>query len=122
VLYIRQHPFPGFVGLVNIAAITLVYAVNGLVVYMMLYGRNSKKMFESHAGRLQAIEVTVKSSVYSCIVIVAYLSLNVALRLLSLPSWQPFALSTFLIVCTLIASMGVLASPRPPDSDEQYNY
>ena len=31
VIYIQQHPFPGFAGLINIGAITLVYAVNAFV-------------------------------------------------------------------------------------------
>ena len=42
---------------------------------------------------------------YSCIVIVVYLSLNFSLRLLDLQRWEPFALSIFFVVCTLLASM-----------------
>ena len=110
-LGVRQHPFPGFAGLINIAGITLVYAVNALVIYVMLYGRNRHPLV-THADRLHAIGVTVKSCVYSCIVIVVYLSLNLALGLLDLQRWEPFALSVFFIICALLTSMGVMAPPR----------
>lgn len=111
VLYIRQQPFPGFAGLINLGAVTLVYAVNALVVFTMLYGRN-RNPFETHAGRLRTIGLAVKSSVYSCIVVVVYLSLNFSLVLLDLQKWEPFALSAFFVVCALLTSMGVLAPLR----------
>ena len=116
VIYIRQHPFLGFAGLINIGAITLVYAVNAITVYWMLYGRKSNP-FETHAGRLHTIGLTVKSSVYSCIVIVVYLSLNFSLRLLDLQRWEPFALSVFFVICALLASMGLTAPLRKPEVD-----
>jgi hypothetical protein len=116
VIYIRQHPFSGFAGLINIGAITLVYALNAFVVYMMLYGRNRNPL-ETHAGRLHTIGLTVKSSVYSCIVIVVYLSLNFSLGLLDLQRWEPFALSIFFVITALLASMGLTAPPRRPEAD-----
>jgi hypothetical protein len=94
VMYVRQHPFPGFAGLLNIGIVTLVYAFQAIFVYTMLYGRN-RNPFETHAGRLHTIGLAVKSSVYSCIVIVVYLSLNFSLGLLDLQRWEPFALSVF---------------------------
>jgi hypothetical protein len=117
VLYIRQHPFPGFAGLVNIGAITVVYAINAFVVYMTLYGRK-RNPFETHTGRLHTIGLTVKSSVYSCIVVVVYLSLNFSLRLLDLKRWEPFVLSIFFVICALVASMGFAAPLRKPEVDE----
>jgi hypothetical protein len=116
VIYIQQHPFPGFAGLINIGAITLVYALNASVVYMMLYGKK-RNPFETHARRLHAIGLTVKSSVYSCIVIVVYLSLNFSLGLLDLQRWGPFALSIFFVITALLASMGFIAPPRKPHAD-----
>ena len=115
VIYIQQHPFLGFAGLVNIGALTLVYAVNAFCVYTMLYGKKSNP-FETHAGRVHTIGRVVKSSVYSCIVIVVYLSLNFSLRLLDLKSWEPFALSVFFVICSLLASMGFTAPLRKPRS------
>ena len=116
VIYIKQDPFAGFAGYINIGVVTLVYAVNAFVVYTMLYGRNWNP-FETHAGRLRAIGLTVKSSVYSCIAIVVYLSLNFTLVLRDLQRWEPFALSVFLVICALLASMGVIAPLRQPEAD-----
>jgi hypothetical protein len=117
VIYIRQHPFPGFAGLINIGIVTLVYASQAIFVYTMLYGRN-RNPFETHAGRLHTIGLAVKSSVYSCIVSVAYLSLSFSLGLLDLQRWEPFALSVFLSICALLASLCVMAPLRQPGMDE----
>jgi hypothetical protein len=116
VIYIRQHPFLGFAGLINLVAVTLVYAVNAGVVYMMLYGKRNP--FQTHAGRLHTIGLTVKSSVYSCIVVVVYLSLNFSLRMLDLQRWEPFALSIFFVITVLLASMGFIAPLRKPHADQ----
>jgi hypothetical protein len=116
-IYIQRYPFPGFAGLITLGGITLVYAVNAVTVYWMLYGRKSNP-FETHAGRLHTIGLAVKSSVYSCIVIVVYLTLNFSLRLLDLKTWEPFALSMFFVICALIASMGYAAPLRKPEVAE----
>ena len=116
-IYIRQHPFLGFAGLINLGAVTLVYALNGFVVYVMLYGKKSNP-FETHAGRVHTIGRVVKSSVYSCIAILVYLSLNFSLRLLDLERWEPFALSVFFVITALLASMGFNAPLRKPEADE----
>jgi len=107
VIYLRERPFPGFAGLVTLAGVTLTYSFIALVIYVMLYGRNRNPL-DTHAGRLHAIGVTVKSGVYTCIAIVVYVSLNLALRLLELHRWEPFALSSFYVVCALLASLGVM--------------
>ena len=116
-IYIHQYPFPGFAGPITFGAVTLIYAVNAATVYWMLYGRKSNP-FETHAGRLHTIGLAVKSSVYSCIVIVVFLSLNFSLRLLDLKRWEPFALSMFFVICALVASMGYAAPLRKQEVDE----
>jgi hypothetical protein len=117
VIYIQQDPFPGFAGYVSIGVVTLAYAFQAIFVYMMLYGRR-KNPLEAHADRLHTIGLATKSSVYSCIAIVVYVSLNFALRLLDLQRWEPFALSAFFVVCALLISMGVMAPPREPEEHE----
>jgi len=112
-LYIRQHPFPGFAGVIAIVGVTMIYLVIALVVYVMVYGRNRNPL-DTHAGRMHGIGVAVKSGVYTCIVTVAYLSLNFALRLLELQRWELFALSAFFVVCALLSSMGVIKPLRQP--------
>ena len=118
VIYIQQDPFPGFAGYFSIGGVTFVYAFQAIFVYAMLYGRN-KNPFETHADRLHTIGFAIKSSVYSCIIIVVYVSLNFALGLLDLQRWEPFALSAFFVACALLISMGVMAPPRhQPEVDE----
>jgi MFS family permease len=116
VIYIRQHPFPGFAGLISIGAITLVYALQALVVYLVLYGKKSNP-FETHAGRLRRIGLGVKCCVYSCIAAVVFLALNFTLVLLDLQRWEPFALSVFLVITALLSLMGMIAPPRQPEAD-----
>jgi hypothetical protein len=119
VIYIQQDPFQGFAGpLINIGCITLVYALNAFVVYTMLYGKKANP-FETHAGRVHTIGLAVKSSVYSCIVIVAYLSLNFTLGLLDWQRWEPFALSVFFVSVALLSSRGLTAPPRPPGENAE---
>ena len=82
---------------------------------MLVMPRRRRSRLQTHADRLHAISVTVKSGVYTCIAIVFYLSLNFLLAMLDLQRWQPFALSVFLIFCALLASLGVY--PRRNDHE-----
>ena len=50
-------------GAFSIVGITLVYVFIALVVYVMVYGKNRNPL-DTHAGRLHAIGVAVKSGVY----------------------------------------------------------
>jgi hypothetical protein len=117
VLYIEQDPFPGFHGYITIGGITLIYALNAFCVYKQLYGRKFNP-FEPHAGRVRTIGVGVKACVYSCIAIVAFLSLNFTLVLLDLQRWEPFAQSVFIVITVLLSFIAYIASPRPPEADE----
>jgi MFS family permease len=117
VLYLREHPFPGFAGLVNLAGVTLVYAVQATIIYVMLYGKNWNPL-DTHEGRLRTIGLAVRCNVYSCIIIVAYLSLNLALTKAELQRWEPFAMSVFFVIIALVASMGYAVPPRQPRADE----
>lgn len=116
VIYLREQPFPGFAGFINIGGITLVYALNAFVVYMTLYERRMH-LFETRADRLHTIGLTVRSSVYSCIVVVVFVSLNFTLVLLDLQSWEPFALSVFFVATTFLCFIGLTAPPRQPGAD-----
>ena len=112
---IQQRPFAGFAGaLLNIGVVTLLYALNAVVVYATLYGKRLNTL-ETHALRVQRIALTVKSCVYSCIACVAFLSLNFSLVLLDLQRWEPFALSVFFVICALICMMGLAPPVRQPE-------
>jgi hypothetical protein len=95
VLYIRQHPFPGFGGLTNIVIITLVCTLNALLAYGCLYGRNRNPV-ATHEDRLFAIGVVVKCCVYTCIAVTVFASLTLTLSMLHLRRWELFAVSVFL--------------------------
>jgi hypothetical protein len=114
VLYIRQHPFPGFGGLTNLAIITPIYALNALVVYGCLYGKNRNRL-ATHADRLYAMGVIVKCSVYMCIAVTVFGSLELTLSMLHLRSWELFALSVFFVIATLLGSIGVIPRRRSWD-------
>ena len=111
VIYIQQRPFPGFAGLINLGIVTLGYAIQAIFVYVMLYGK-SRNPLDTHEGHLHTIGLAVRSSVYSCIIVVVYLSLNFSLGLLDLQRWEPFALSVFFSICALLVV--VIAPPRSP--------
>ncbi|GFE80486.1 hypothetical protein GCM10011487_24860 [Steroidobacter agaridevorans] len=116
VIYILRDPFPGFAGPVSIGGMTLVYVLQGAVVYAMLYGKKPNP-FETHAGRVRTIGLVVKSSVYTCIACVAFVSLNFTLVLLELQRWEPFALSVFFVITALLSVMGMMSPPRSSDDD-----
>lgn len=116
VVYIQQRPFSGFAGYINIAIVTLVYAFNASVIYGTLYGKK-RNPFETQEHRAHTISLTVRSCVYSCIAGVVFLSLNFTLKLLELDTWEPFALSVFLVVCALLCVTGLAAPPRQSDAD-----
>jgi hypothetical protein len=82
----------------------------------MLYGK--KNPLDTHEDRLHTIGLSVKSSVYSCIACVVFLALNFTLVLLDLQRWEPFALSIFLVVCALLASLVVMSPPHRPVADD----
>jgi hypothetical protein len=116
VIYLQQHPFLGFAGLINIGGVTLVYALNAFVVYAVLYGKKPNP-FETHANHVHTIGLVVKSCVYSCIACIVFLSLNMTLVLLDLQRWEPFALSVFFVITALLSLMGMTAPPRKPEAD-----
>jgi len=116
VLYIRQHPFPGFGGLTNLVVITSVYALNALFVHRCLYGGNRNPV-ATYADRLYAIGVIVKCCVYTCIAVTVFASLELTLSLLHLQRWGLFAVSVFFVICVSLTSMGGMVPPRQRKED-----
>jgi hypothetical protein len=116
VLYIQRDPFPGFQGYLTLGIITLGFAVQAFVVYVVLYGKKANP-FETHEGRLRSIGLIVRCCVYSCIAVVVFLSINFTLVLLDLQRWEPFALSVFYVVSAILSVMGMIAPPRQPEAN-----
>ena len=107
----QQQPPRGLLGLIMLISITLVYALNAFVVYAALYGKKPNP-FAQPADRVHTIGLIVKSSIFSCIACVVFLSLT----LLDLQKWAPFALSAFFVITALISLMGM--TPRKPGSTD----
>lgn len=114
VIYIQGDPFPGFA---LIGVLTLVYASQAFVVYRALYGKKSNP-FETHAGRVHTIGLTVKVNVYGCIVCVVFFAFVFTVDLLDLKRWVPLAQSVCLLITTLLCLMSLTAPPRQPEVDE----
>jgi hypothetical protein len=113
VLYIRQHPFPGFGGLTNLYIITPVWAFYAFIAYACLYGRN-RNPAATHADRLYAIGVVMKICVYTCIAVTVFASLSLTLSLLHLQRWALFAVSVFFLIITFLSYMGMIVPPLQP--------
>ena len=112
VLYVRQHPYPGFDGLPFIVVITLFYAFSAFLLYGMLYGRNRNPV-ATHSIRLYTIGVGVKILIFTCIGICVFMALIVALGLLDLQRWGLFAASAFFVICMSGSAIGPRRPPTP---------
>jgi hypothetical protein len=111
-VYIDRQRLPGFSGIaINVGIVTLLYALQACVVYTRIYGRKNSQL-ETHADRMRTIGPTVKVGVYTCIATVSYLLLHFTLKLLHLYEWQPFALSVFFVMTTVVCFVG-LTAPLP---------
>jgi hypothetical protein len=113
VLYIAQHPFPGFAGpFVNILIATLGFAMQAFAVYKMMYGTKGP---ETHEARMYAIGLGVKACVYTSIFITVSLSIDMTLKLLDLPTWQPVAGSVHAVIFAILINMCFTLPPRRPE-------
>jgi hypothetical protein len=115
VIYIQQHPFPGFSGYRLLRTVTLVYALNAFLAYWLLY-RRKRWPLETSAYRMRAVGLQVKIVVYASIAFIVFISLNVTLMLLDLERWTPFAMSVYLVIIMLICSM-LFALRREAEAD-----
>ena len=113
VFYIAQHPFPGFAGpFVNILISTLGFAMQAFAVYKMMYGAKGP---ETHEARMYAIGLGVKACVYTSIFISVSLSIDMTLKLLDLPTWQPVAGSIHAVIFAILINMCFTLPPRRPE-------
>jgi MFS family permease len=116
VIYIEQHPFPGFTGYRLLGIVTLVYLWNAFFVYWTLY-RRKRWPLETPAYRMQAVGVQVKILFYTSIAFMVFAPLSVTLRLFHLQRWAPFAVSVFIVIITLICSVMFFALRRQAEAD-----
>jgi hypothetical protein len=113
-LYIDQHPFPGFAGaLVNIAGVTGIYVVMSLAIYVTLRTMGSSPL-QAREDRIRSVGLAVTICVYSCIVCVASLAMNMALILLDQQRWEPAFGSIGLVAIGLLMRMALSEQLRIP--------
>jgi hypothetical protein len=113
VLYIRQHPFPGFGGLSNLVTITLLWAFFAFLAYGCLYGRNRFPM-ATYAIRLHTIGVLVRTFIYTGIATTVFTALSLTLGLLHLQRWELFAVSGFFVICLSVIAIDQRPPPTAP--------
>ncbi|HEV2702400.1 MAG TPA: hypothetical protein VGV09_12250 [Steroidobacteraceae bacterium] len=113
VLYARQHPYPGFTGSIYLGAITLVYALSAISIFVSLYGRRPKALL-SHGDRIHAIGMSVRIWICTCIGLTVFVMLDLTLALLNLTKWSLFELSVFCVICVMSPYIwGEIARRRP---------
>ena len=115
-LHVYKNPSPSRYCYIAIANATFIYAMDAVVIYKYLYGKNNPLV--THEGRLHRIGMMVKSGVYGSIATVWFFGLISVIRALDLSGWEPFALSVFWIVTSLLFLMTLTAPPRKPPAGE----
>ena len=111
-IYLDQHPFPGYAGaVVNIGAITVLYASQSLAAYWMLYGKKINRL-ETDADSVRKIGVAVRLCVCLCIAGVVGISISFMLVLLDEQRWEPFAQSGFLVFIAILCSLAIGSKPQ----------
>jgi hypothetical protein len=116
-IYLQQRGFPANAVLSYIGAVTLVYLLDAFTLYVTLYKSRVFNPLETQESRGRWIGLQVKGTVYSCIFIVAFMSLICTLELLKLQRWEPFALSAFFVGCSISFFISLAAAPRYPDAN-----
>lgn len=111
VIHIAQNPFPGFAGIaVNVGAFTLLYGLQGFIVYRLLYGKKVNRL-ETDADAVRTIGFGIRACVWVCIASVVNQSINFTLVLQDLQRWEPVAQSAFMVLC---ATLCMFVLPGPP--------
>lgn len=112
--YIEQHPFPGFAGLlVNAAFVTVMYALMAIAILVTLSKMGSSPL-QGREERMRAVGVAVTVCVYSCIVGVLNISMNMTLILLDQQRWEPTFGSIGFVVLGVLSRMALREQMRIP--------
>jgi hypothetical protein len=113
VMYVQWEPWRA---IALIVVLTLTYLLQSLVVYLKLYGKRGNPL-ETDAARLHAIGLTVRTSAYGLILVVAFFAFVFAVDVLHLKRWVPLAQTICLLISTRFCLMSLSAPPRQPDAN-----
>jgi hypothetical protein len=116
-VYLQQRGWPLKPALITIGAVTGVYVLDALTLYVLLYKSRMLNPMETQENRGRWIGFQVKGIVYSCIFIVAFLALFITLQAQKMPRWEPFALSALFVGCSFSFFTSLAAAPRQPEAD-----
>jgi hypothetical protein len=100
-----------------IVSITLVYVLNAVTLYAMLYKSRVFNPLETRESRGPWIGIQVKGLVYSSIFIVAFISIFSVLDVLNQQRWMPFALTAFFVGCSVSFFTSLAAAPGKLEVD-----
>ncbi|MEO8307390.1 MAG: hypothetical protein ABI616_05055 [Pseudomonadota bacterium] len=112
VLYIRQHPFPGFGGFTNLGVVTLVYALGAVVIFGSVNGKKRNPL-QTHADRIYTMGIVVKTFFYTCIGTTLFVSLNLTLGLMHLQRWGLFSVCAFIVICLIGSYLSAMPRRQP---------
>ncbi len=106
-LYIEQRPFPHFAGfVVNATMVTAMYGFVALGIYWTMRKMGSSPL-QGREERMRSVGVAVKVAVYTCILSVVNISLNMTLILLDEQRWEPTFGCAGLILLGILGRMAL---------------
>jgi hypothetical protein len=118
IIAIQRHPVAGFSGYSVLRVITLVYAVNAFCAYWLLY-RRRKWPLETRAYRMTVVAAQLRLLFYTSLAVTLFVSLTVALRLLHLLTWVPFAMSVYIVIGMVLSGMMLMSLRRRAEEDRR---
>jgi hypothetical protein len=112
--YIERNPFPGFAGLLhNAVFITLLYVAMAIAIYATVRKMGASPL-QGREERMHSVSIAVQVCVYSCVLGVGNISINMALILLGEQRWEPAFGSIGLVALGLLMRMALSEQLRIP--------
>lgn len=112
--YIERNPFPGFAGLLhNAVFVTLLYGAMATAIYATVRKMGASPL-QGREERMRSVSIAVQVCVYSCVLGVANISINMALILFDEQRWEPTFGSIGLVAIGLLMRMALHEQLRIP--------
>ncbi len=102
IIYVRQFGFPWFGGYWNIAIVTAANLFFAWLILRALYGKK-KDPYQLAEDRARQIRVTIRSLVWTSILLTGHVAITIGLSALELTHLQPIALSLYVQAIALIS-------------------
>jgi hypothetical protein len=116
VIFVQPHGTAGIQEYTPLIGGTLLYALNGFLVYWTMY-RRKKWPLETPAYRLQAVEWSVKLLFHVSIAVMVFLAIVITLRTFDLMRWMPFAMSVYFVTVMLLTAVQMTMLRRQAEAD-----